>query len=204
MKDLRKILVSILIITALLNSNTITLDKYDSPIYTAIQRGENPQNIGKELFIAIHSGVGSEKYGLPPLLSRHPLSSEESKSWYTIVQILDEYGYNFQKFLSDITSGDPYIVESTLIEGTNLITDKDSKYIHSEPTACGPTFCIGLLVVVAVAAVVSTLAAGYNYAAGVNVVVKALVWTIGDNYTTNTLKEDNIRIITESLRYINE
>ena len=196
---LKNTLFIIATIFTLLNFTILPVNEYDTPISIEINNGKDPNEIGKEMFIAIHSGIGSSKYNLPKLIERPPLSTKEEENWSAIIKALDEYGYNFKDFLDKITSGNPYIVESALFEGTHLLIGPSSNFEYSEPTACGPTFCIGLVVVVAVAAVVSTLAAGYNYAAGVNVVVKALVWTVSESTSHNILREDNIAIIARSL-----
>lgn len=167
----------------------------------SIQQGREVQlQAGKEIFVALHSGLGSEKYGIPQLVERQPLTPEEELAWGEIVNALEVKGYDFEEFLSQVTSGNPYEVERALSEGTNLIVPPGSETENSKSPACGLTFCIGVVVLVAVAAVVSTLAGGYNYVGGVNVYLKALVWGPSAKAEgTGLLMEENVATVTKAL-----
>lgn len=130
-------------------------------------------------YVGLMSGASVAEAGIKGYGHGESLKPEEERAWAQILQELHGAGFDFDQFNSEVRSGNPMKVEAALTEGGQVLADhllerhETVAASDASPQACGPTFCVAGIVLVAV----STVAAAINYAGGVNVAVYAAVWT---------------------------
>lgn len=130
-------------------------------------------------YVGLMSGARVGEVGIKGYGHGAALQPEEERAWAEILPELEADGFDFAHFNSEVRSGNPMKVEAALTDGGQALADHllerhDSVAASdASPQACGPTFCVAGIVLVAV----STVAAAINYAGGVNVAVYAAVWT---------------------------
>lgn len=130
-------------------------------------------------YVGLMSGAQMDSVGIKGYGHAAALTPQDEKAWAGILAGLQVQRFDFEHFNSEVRSGNPMRVEAALTEGGQALADhlvaQQNRVAASgaAPQACGPTFCVAGIVLVAV----STVAAGINYAGAVNVAVWAAVWT---------------------------